>query len=295
LSSDTPVQQRFSPENNQFSSITDIGEFKPIIKKQTANKRLWLSLILGYFLERIAEKIKLSSLWRKRIKRVIEGIASGQHRAHFNMHERINFLRRLHNLGVTEDMIRQSKCIVDIGSGVNDFAGYAIRTGLNENVYSIDPDMDPDNVYLEYLSEDERRAINSLAIKACAEDMPLENASADLVIAHDLHFGDTHCCYKSLDNSNIIKGVSAMREYIKRRLDSTFQGMTRILKNDGEIRIYPFNPAMDTGILDALKPIESEGRHRITFEKVPPMENLFEDCHCHLNRDDFRIIIKKQS
>lgn len=190
----------------------------------------------------------------------------------------------LEDLGLREDDLKNKK-ILDVGAGNRMFAGHCIRKGINENVYSLEPKVgkvyQETNKYLEAIwSPEVWQKINSRTVKAIREKIPFEDQSFDLVFIHS-----------AMPGSEILIGQDEVEA--KENIDKTFAEIIRILKVDGEARLYPFYGKkydLWKGLLRELlnKKITEERENKKLKIEVQKIRE-----HNVPIEDDVRIIIKK--
>jgi SAM-dependent methyltransferase len=176
------------------------------------------------------------------------------------------FHEYLENLGLTESDLK-NKRIVDIGAGMRIFAGHCIRTGINPNVYSVEPN---DEVFPEERSiptslwtKDVWDAVDRNTARATREALPYEDASFDLALVHGaLAGGEDH--------------MEGRLEEMKTNIDSAFDEIARIINAGGEARLFPFygerydswrKPWKDA-IDEKLRDLVNSKKYTVTIEPI---------------------------
>ncbi|GEM_PF-4424629 len=280
----------FQPETNQFG-LTDL------VNLESAAERLGLfsrSRLIRFF-NRFILNAPMS-----RSGRLLMRAHPAKFQRRFDVAERAEFLDYLHHLGLSENDLQKAGRIVDIGAGSRYFVGHCVRTGIHSNAYAVEPDIE-ENPYIQGLSPAARAEVNQHTLKSRLEGLPFKDQSVDLALIHCVHFGSGGChrspaiSHQSLDSSSVsISGVGAMRLVLENLLDPSFEEVARILKLNGEIRIYPFDPTNEVGgnssqVLRALETLEASGEFQITFESVPSLKLK----HYHEGGRFFRIIIRR--
>jgi len=167
------------------------------------------------------------------------------------------FKRYSDDLGFKEDNIR-GKSVLDIGAGSRKFAGYCIRTGLNENVHSIEPNPLGDlsrsdrKAYLNTkLTPTERAKLDINTTKAEFPNVDLEDGSFDLIVSRE----------------NIPSDED---------INPSFDKIYDLLKVNGEARMHPIfldsnNPEWQSHERDIRKKLDSmknEGKIKYSFEEI---------------------------
>lgn len=137
------------------------------------------------------------------------------------------FVHYLDNLGLTEAEIRDKK-IVDIGAGERLFAAYCVDQGINEDVYSVEPNMQHETYQEvdERIPSQIREKLDDRTVCAFVEQLPFADQSFNLVLMNNFPFYETE------------EDISGSVDHTS--IEKTFGEVTRILKDGGEARITPY-------------------------------------------------------
>lgn len=284
------AKNRFA-DIHSYQELNSLGGFVSAMKKSGKNA-ISNRKIEAEFQKRMGD-VPLPSMIPYKEHDLIRKWFPETHKIVVDLVERRRFLKQLGNLGISEEVLRGANRIVDVGAGDRGFAVHMARIGVSTPVVSIDPHAKSDGDVWNQLSFEQEEGIEALTIREHIEDAPLEEGSADLVIAHNLHFDD-NCHKRPIGNPKMLEGVMCMRESVKKVLEPTFRGMAKLVSDKGQVRIYPFNPKNDARVLDALESLEKNDGYKIKFEEVEPIEGGRGDAQSHQHSSsDFRIVISK--
>ena len=121
------------------------------------------------------------------------------------------------------------KIILDIGAGTRRFAKEINALGIGAEVYSVDPiyyvsidEIDKQLLKskenIEYIKAFNTSEVKQRTVAALGEELPFKDKRFDLVISN--------FCFPMYANN-------------KRQVENFFTDIARVLKNSGEIRLYP--------------------------------------------------------
>jgi SAM-dependent methyltransferase len=143
-------------------------------------------------------------------------------------HLKRSFDNLLENLGLEEPELHEKR-ILDIGAGERYLAAYCEKTGINSDVFSVEPNLGISSYNSGFVKKnwpEIDKAIGEKTVVAKREALPFEDESFDLAINHAALPGKIY-----FKNGN----YALMEEAIK----SSFNEMMRILKSGGEAIIFP--------------------------------------------------------
>lgn len=175
----------------------------------------------------------------------------------------------LNNLGLSEKML-QGKKIVDIGAGHFGFAGHCLLNKITEEVFSLEPNPETNEVTLEtqrmhWGKENERKI----------KEKTVVGSMLDMSVFADEYFdyAFTHAVMPGVD----VRYNDA--EKMKESIEKSFSEIIRVLKPGGEARLFPLpdknNPDKKlwrSAIDEVLSKISAEGLHHIFIEEVVSIE-----------------------
>jgi len=173
----------------------------------------------------------------------------------------------LKNIGLSVDDLKGKK-ILDIGAGERFIAGYCAKEGVNNEIYSVEPNIDNAEFVKNFIGKnwpEIKTEIDKKTVKNRQEELPYKDESFDLAI-----------------NSFALPGKRFFKEGkiddMKNSIDSALQEITRVLKPGGEARIYPlefyaddqgeqFRPWKEA-VENKLNELKSSGHYQVVLEKV---------------------------
>lgn len=230
----------------------------------------------GFEFKNVDEKLEREKAeFQKFLTEVVE--KSGQTFAEYaENYEKETFENYLSQLGLIEIDLKDKK-ILDVGAARCFFASHALKHGISDQIYSVEPGHD------SYADREAKKLIWSGQIKneiegktvhALAQALPFKDGSFNLLVSNAAMPG----------RDKEFAGGLSMEEDIEKSYDE----LVRVLKEGGEVRLVPFDPDEDDEHFGSwakatkkkLQNLMQKGEVSVVLEKIN-------------NDESYRIIIKK--